>query len=151
MSINWSDPKAKISKHFTAGEALFLSKWNCYHSPSEEEKTTILKHAEAMDRVREELGVPCVVHCWIRPKVLNCPSSPHHGEDYNAACRGAKSSRHIKGDATDYHPVGMTCDEARAKLESKLEILEMRMEKAPGTNWVHNDSGPVISTRYFNP
>lgn len=149
MSINWSNPKDKISKYFTVGEALYLPQWKCYHLPSEEEKDTILRHAQNMDKVRQELGVPCVVHCWIRPSSLNCPDSPHHGEDYNALVKGAKESRHIKGDATDYHPVGLSCDEARAKLESKLEEFGMRMEKAPGTNWVHNDSGPVVSNRYF--
>lgn len=149
MSIDWSNPKSKISKYFTVGEALFLPKWSCYHVPSEEEKSNIVRHAANMDLVREELGVPCVVHCWIRPASANCPDSPHHGEDYNALCGGAKASRHVKGDATDYHPVGMTCDDARTKLEPKLESFGMRMEKAPGTNWVHNDSGPVISTRYF--
>lgn len=149
MDIDWSNPKAKISKHFTVGEALYLPKWDCYHIPSDDEKEAIVRHAANMDRVREELGVPCVVHCWIRPGSANCPESSHHGEDYNALCGGAKASRHMKGDATDYHPVGMTCDEARSKLEPKLEEFDMRMEKAPGTNWVHNDSGPVISNRYF--
>lgn len=149
MSIDWSNPKEKISKYFTVGEALYLPQWKCYHIPSEAEKEAILRHAKNMDRAREELGVPCVVHCWIRPKALNCPSSPHHGEDYNALCKGAKASRHIFGDATDYHPVGMSCDDARAKLEPKLEEFDMRMEKLPGSNWVHNDSGPVISNRYF--
>lgn len=149
MSIDWSNPKAKISKYFTVGEALYIPQWKCYHIPSEAEKATITNHAANMDKVREILGVSCIVHCWIRPSALNCPTSPHHGEDYNALCKGAKASRHIFGDATDYHPVGMTCDEARAKLEPKLEELKMRMEKAPGTNWVHNDSGPVISVRYF--
>lgn len=149
MSVDWSDPKSKISKYFTVGEALYIPQWKCYHIPSEEEKANILRHAQNMDKAHDALGAACVVHCWIRPKVLNCPTSPNHGGDYNALCGGAKASRHIFGDATDYHSVGMSCDDARARLEPRLEEFGMRMEKAPGTNWVHNDSGPVISTRYF--
>lgn len=149
MDIDWSDPKSKISKYFSVGEALYLHQWDCYHIPSDEEKDNIVRHALNMDLVRELLGVPCRVHCWMRPESLNCPDSPHHGEDYNALCKGAASSQHKKGDATDYDPIGMSCDDARALLESKLEEWGMRMEKAPGTDWVHNDSGPVISTRYF--
>lgn len=148
MDIDWSNPQSKISKYFTVGEALYLPQWKCYHIPSDDEKANIIRHASNMDKVREVVG-PCVVHCWIRPGALNCPSSPHHGEDYNALCKGAPASRHKKGDATDYHPKNMSCDDARAKLEPKLAEFGMRMEKAPGTNWVHNDSGPVISTRYF--
>lgn len=149
--IDWSNPSSKISKYFTVGEALFLPQWSCYHSPSEDEKANILRHASNMDQIREILGTACKVHCWIRPRALNCPSSPHHGEDYNALVNGAKNSRHIYGDATDYNPVGMSCDEARSILVGRLASLDMRMEDAPGTNWVHNDSGPVVSTRYFKP
>lgn len=149
MSVDWSNPKSKISKYFSVGEALYIPKWDCYHEPSEDEKSAILTHAANMDKVRDELGVACRVHCWIRPTSLNCPSSSHHGEDYNATCGGAKASRHIFGDATDYDPIGLSCDAGREKLEPKLEEFGLRMEKAPGTNWIHNDSGPVITNRYF--
>lgn len=149
MDVDWTDPSCKISNHFTVGEALWIPQWQCYHVPSDDEKANILRHAQNMDKVRDELGVPCTVHCWIRPRSLNCPTSPHNGEDYNALVGGAHSSRHIFGDATDYNPEGMSCDDARSKLEPKLEEFGMRMEDAPGTNWVHNDSGPVITLRYF--
>jgi hypothetical protein len=148
--IDWTDPKAKISEYFTVKEALWLPSWQTMHSPTEEEKLTILNHSKNMDKVREILGVPIQVHCWIRP-ILNNPNSPHHGEDYNSLVKGAKNSRHRFGDATDFDAVGLNCDKVRELLESKLDELNMRMEKMPGSNWVHVDSGPVISTRYFNP
>lgn len=140
--VDWSDANCLISKHFTVKEALWLPQWGVLHIPSDQEKENILAHAKNMDHVRDFLGCALTVHCWIRP-VLNNPSSPHHGEDYNALVGGAPKSGHKIGSATDYDPAGMTCDEARAKLEPKLEEFNLRMERRPGSLWVHNDSGVV--------
>lgn len=150
MSIDWSNPKSKISKYFTVKEALWLPSWGVMHMPSEEEKANILKHAVKMDLIREFLNAPINVHCWIRP-VLNNPSSKYHGQDYNAFVKGAKNSSHRVGLATDYSASGLNCDDVRAKLEPKLEEWGLRMENLSGSNWVHVDSAPVISTRYFKP
>jgi zinc D-Ala-D-Ala carboxypeptidase len=148
--IDWNDPTSKISKHFTVREALWLPSWQVLHKPSEDEKTNILKQALKMDLIREFLGVPVNIHCWIRP-VLNNPESIHHGQDYNALVKGAKNSAHKIGLATDYDAQGLNCDDVRAKLVPKLDEWEIRMEKMPGGNWVHNDCAPVIAYRYFNP
>lgn len=150
--VDWNDPKSKISKYFTVKEALWLPSWQVMHIPSDEEKANILAHAEKMDLVREFLGAPMHVHCWIRP-VLNNPQSSYHGQDYNQLVHGAKGSVHISGSAVDYDAAGLVCDDVRAKLEPKLEEFGLRMERMPGSNWVHNDSKEVLPghDRFFNP
>lgn len=150
--IDWANRRSMLSKHFTVGEALYLPSWKAYHIPSEDEKANLIRQAQNMDKIREFLGVSINVHCWIRP-VLNNPDSPHHGEDYNAFVKGAKSSSHKIGLATDYDAKGLTCDDVRAKLEEKLEEFGMRMERMPGGNWVHNDSADVSAGghRFFIP
>lgn len=140
-----------VSKHFTVKEALWLPSWQVMHIPSEEEKTNILAHAAVMDRVRDFLGVPLQAHCWLRP-ILNNPSSPYHGQDYNAYVQGASHSAHKVGLATDFNPVGMTCDEAKSRLIGQLETFNIRMEDLPvGSGWNHVDSASVISSRLFKP
>lgn len=151
-TIDWSDEKALISKHFTVKEALWLPSWKVMHIPSEEEKANILKQAAKMDLIRDFLGAPINVHCWLRP-VLNCPDSSYHGQDYNAFIGGARNSSHKIGLATDYDASGMDCDTVREQLEPKLDEWEMRMEKKPGSKWVHNDSATLAEggNRYFIP
>lgn len=148
--IDWSNPESKISKHFTVKEALWLPSWKVMHTPSEMEKTNILKQATKMDLIRDFLGAPINVHCWIRP-ILNCPDSSYHGQDYNAFVKGARNSSHKVGLATDYDSTGLNCDDVRTKLEPKLDEFDIRMERMPGGNWVHNDCAPIIAKRYFNP
>jgi hypothetical protein len=65
--------------------------------------------------------------------------------------KGAKNSAHKIGLATDYDAGGLNCDDVRTKLEGKLDEWQIRMERMPGGNWVHNDCAPVISNRYFIP
>lgn len=149
-NIDWSNPESKISNHFSVKETCWLPSWQVMHIPSEDEKQNILKQAAKMDLIRDFLGVPIRVHCWIRP-ILNNPNSEHNGQDYNALVKGAKNSAHKIGLATDYDAEGLNCDDVRAKLEPMLEQWQIRMEKMPGGNWIHNDCAPVIATRYFNP
>lgn len=156
MNVDWSNPQSKISKYFTVHDATFLPSWGIYHTPNDSEKSNILKWAETMDKVRDFFQLPIIVHCWIRPEVVNCPGSDRHGKDYNHQVGGAKSSAHIKGIATDFHVSTMNssedCLKAREKLVNakKLEELNIRMEKRDGP-WLHLDSSPVKSTRYFTP
>jgi hypothetical protein len=150
--IDWTDPSAKISNHFSVKEALWLPSWGVMHIPSDDEKANILKQAANMDKIRDIVGAPINVHCWIRP-ILNNPASAHHGQDYNAFVGGAKNSCHKIGLATDYDVTGQNCDDVRALLEPQLDDLGMRMERMPGGNWVHNDSGvvPPGGHAYFIP
>lgn len=151
--MDWTNPEEKISNHFTVKEACWLPSWQVMHCPSEEEKANILKQAAKMDAIREFLGVAIHVHCWIRPGALNNPDSDKNGQDYNAFVGGAHNSTHKLGLATDYSASGMNCDDVRALLEPKLDEWELRMEKLPNSNWVHNDCGdlPAGGHRYFIP
>ncbi len=101
--------------------------------------------------VRKYFNKPVIIHCWIRPKVVNCVTSPHNGQDYNKLVGGATHSWHCVGKAVDFHVDGFGCDEVRAALVSKLEQWGLRMEKNVGSNWVHLDIGIVTTTRYFKP
>ena len=104
-----------------------------------------------MDVVRKLIKRRIDVHVWLRP-VLNAPDHPRHGQDYNRFIGGAKGSAHRIGSAMDWSSktVG-SCDVIRAKLEKKLEELGLRMEKLPGSGWIHNDNMPVVYARYFKP
>jgi hypothetical protein len=169
--IDWTNPKAKISKYFTVKEALYLPSWNIYHTPTEAEKNNILKTAKAMDRAREFLGMGITVTVWIRPSKVNCPEfdpktvvvsdkDPRRAAklkalnnlDYNAFVGGAKSSAHITGDAVDW-VTKITADKARELLKPKLEEFELCMENLPGSNWVHTDTRPPRTStgRFFKP
>jgi Peptidase M15 len=150
---NWADPKSLISKYFTVEEALFLPSFKCLHTPSLSEQDNIANLAITMDKVREYLGKPIKVHVWIRPTAVNCPSSTHNGEDYNARIGGAKHSAHISGRAVDWSVPGKSCDEVRNKLISKLQELGLRMEDLPGSSWVHLDTAPPGPSghRFFVP
>ena len=152
MTTNWLDPRSSISKHFKVVEALYLPKWQCFHIPTDVEKQEILAFAQKMELIREFLKLPIDIHCWLRPTALNNPSSPHHGQDYNALVGGATKSAHRLGRAADWD-CGESCDVTRAKLAHLLETYGVRMEKTPGTNWVHIDDMPVPAggRRYFTP
>lgn len=144
--IDWKNPKAKISNHFTVEEACWLPKWSALHNPSEAEKANILKMAAVMDKVRDLLGKPISVHCWIRP-VLNCLGNPYNGQDYNVATDGALHSAHRDGRAVDWD-CGEDCNVTRSTLLSHLEALGLRMEDHNGP-WVHLDTALPNPNRFF--
>lgn len=151
--VNWSNPSDKISKYFTVKEACWLPSWGIMHVPSEAEKANIMKMAAIMDVIREKVGKPISVHCWIRPTSVNCPGSAHHGGNYNLAIGStALHSAHIIGKAVDWD-CGTNCDDVRTLLAPQLEAMGLRMEKMPGGNWVHNDCAdvPPGGVRYFIP
>lgn len=150
---NWNDPKSKLSEHFTVHEALFLPSWDCYHEPSEEEKSNILKCATKMELIREHLGQPIHVHCWLRPKAVNNPKSRYHGKNYNAAVGGAPGSAHAEGLAVDFHVSRMQCSDVRMALVHKLTEFDIRMENMESEGWVHIDLRQPFprKPRFFRP
>jgi hypothetical protein len=151
--IDWTNPAARISKHFTVKEALWLKKWN--RMATEDDKLTdhvkkqIVKFAAVMDEIRDFLEVPIVVHCWFRPP------------GYNTIAGGKKASKHMsigEHSAVDWHAdiegcktIAESCDKIRDFLEPLLTDFNIRMEKNPGADWVHCDNAEVIFTRYFRP
>lgn len=153
MSINWEDPKCKISKHFTVHEALWLPSWQVYHIPSEEEKANIIKTAEKMELVREFFDKPVNVNCWIRPRSVNCPDKKaYHGRNYNAFVGGAPGSAHAEGLAVDFTVSTVTASDAKDMLKDQLEIWDIRMENITG-NWIHIDLRKPApgGKRFFRP
>ena len=153
--INWNNPRCKISKHFTVHEATFLPSWRVYHMPSDEEKVEIVELAKKIDKLRDKLNQPFIVHVWMRPKKVNCQNSPKHGKDYNVFI-GSKSTKsgHIFGQAVDFHVSGSagpnSCNLVREKIKPELESLNLRMEDIQG-GWIHIDSKKVGHKRFFKP
>lgn len=141
-----------ITQHFTWSDALRLPSWNVEHIPSASERENLLKLFNKLELVRAHLGGHSInVHCAIRP-ILNNPSSPFHGQDYNSKVGGAKASAHITGCAVDFDVSGMSCDEVRAKLLPKLEEFGLRMENnGVGSSWIHLDVMQPCPNRYFKP
>lgn len=133
--------------HFTWAEALWLPSWKCYHIPSEEEKDNLIKVFQKMELIRNYLDSPINIHVAIRP-ILNNPTSNYHGQDYNILVSGAPNSAHKIGAAVDWHPIKMSCDEAKAKLISQLKDFDIRLEKDT-TSWIHIDILQPNPNRYF--
>lgn len=150
--IDWNDPKAKISQYFTVHEATYLPSWQIHHKPSEYEKEEILKTAQVMDKIREYIGEPIHVNCWIRPTSVNNFDSVYHNKNYNSAIGGATHSAHIEGKAVDFTVSKHTASNVRFLLQDKLEEFQIRMENING-NWTHIDTRevPKGGKRFFKP
>lgn len=99
----------------------------------------LIQLCEKIDKVRDFVGWPFIVHNTFRPFM------------YNELVLGARGSAHMKGMAMDFHAHGIDCDELRALLLPKLEDWNMRMEDLPGAAWCHMDISPVINMRFFKP
>lgn len=125
-AINWDDPKCRISRYFTVGEACLIREFEELYEPTPSERYNILYMASLLDPVRVFLDAPINVHSWIRP------------EPYNGWMGGARESRHLLGLAVDFD-CGEDCDETRKKLEPRLSDFRLRMESVDGTSWVHLD------------
>lgn len=177
-TIDWTDPKSRISTNFTVKEALYLPSWNCYHIPTEEEKAEILKTARKMELIRKHISevngkdTPISVSCWIRPnnvdldKVLTeavaaavviAKDDPRRGSkqaalaigDYNAYIGGAPRSAHRFGKAVDFSVKGMNANKVREVLLGKLDEFDICMEDHKGS-WCHIDTYQR-KVRYFKP
>jgi len=150
-TIDWNDPKAKISKYFTVGEATYLPSWGVHHIPNDAEKVNIISMAAKMDLVRGAFNAAVTVHTWIRPTCVNCTDPAHKDGDYNKLVKGAPKSAHIDGLGVDFHVEKITCNDARTFLLPKLDEWKLRMEDNPGSSWVHLDQKPVApgGVRFF--
>jgi hypothetical protein len=153
--INWYDPKSHVTLHFTVHEATYLPSWGIYHTATDAERTALVKTCLLLEKIRDVLALPLTVHCMIRPNRVECPTSPHHHGDYNAAIGStARRSAHIFGLACDFSVKGMTADQVRAALIPRMEEWRFCMEDLPGSGWVHVDTcePPVHGgRRYFKP
>jgi hypothetical protein len=152
--VDWKNPADKISRHFTVREALWLKRWGRMASErdglTDHVKERICIFAEKMDRVRDFLGYPILVHRWWGPAL------------YNAEVGGKPASKHLSlGDwsACDFHApmpgafdVEDCCTIASRLLLPKLEEFGLRMENnGAHATWLHLDDAPVLYARHFTP
>ena len=138
-----------VSQYFSVGECTLLPSWQVYHQPSDDEKANITKLANIMDVVREFLGQPIHVNCWIRPTKANCPGTAYHGRNYNASVGGAPNSSHITGQAVDFRVSSQTADDVRQVMLNELSKFELYMEDLPGSSWTHLSNRPTASGNHF--
>ena len=139
MVINWKDPKCKVTANFTVNDACYLPSWAKLHAPTVQEQANLTLICQFLEKVRALVGKPLKVHCMIRPP------------EYNKQIGGRPQSAHLEGLACDFSVQGMTADKVRELLVPKLELWKFRMEKLPGSNWVHVDLKAPITSRYFAP
>lgn len=138
--IDWTDPKAQVTPHFTVNDSLMLHSWNRLATEADDadfDKLTAL--CQKMEEIRELLGCPINVHCMFR------------SQGYNTA-QGIKP-------VADVHSMSLACDfdcnpsmgiqDIKDKLEPQLESLGIRMEFGT-TTWCHIDLHPVGNARYFH-
>lgn len=143
--MDWTKPNDAISKYFKVKEALWLPQWqrlaNDKDGLNKNYQYNLIKLFETMDKVRETVKKPIIVHVAYRPP------------EYNALIGGATKSAHMTGQACDFHVLGMSCDEVRTLLLPELERLKIRMEDKPGSSWVHIDIKAVVpgGVRFFKP
>lgn len=88
MSINWLNPRERISKHFIVAEVTQNDSRRVPISKSFEEKN-ILFIAKKLDVIRDIWGSAIGVTSWYRPPRVN------------AEVGGVPNSQHIKGSAVD--------------------------------------------------
>lgn len=145
--VNWADPKSKISKYFTVGEAIQLREWKRLANESdgltEKVKENLYNIFQKMDTIREFIGKPIFVRSAYRPSA------------YNVAIGGAAQSAHMADkeygavdwwtDADgDGDKDGEDCDKLKELLMPKLKEWGLRMEdNGKGARWIHVDNKPV--------
>ena len=91
--IDWSNPRARVSKYFTVSEVTNLDDRRIPESGSKVE-ANILALATELDAVREAYGSPIGVTSWNRPWAVN------------REVGGASASQHLHGLAADIYPIG---------------------------------------------
>lgn len=146
-NINWDDLKSQISNHFTVKDAIFLPTWGRAATADDGLDDTIKANLNtlftAMDIVRDHFGKPIHVHVSYRPV------------KYNEQIGGSQHSQHSVGLACDFDVIGMNCDDVRKEINdnSLLDKWNMRMEDAPGSNWIHLDLKDLApgGHRFFKP
>lgn len=116
----------QVTKNFTWQE-VFTNEVNRDGYPLLEVFRNAAKTARVLQKVRDALKRPIVVHCWVR-------QIPHNKRVGSTA----KRSAHLNGCAVDFHVQGMGMEAAR-KAILKLD-LPLRVEAGTPT-WVHVDTG----------
>ncbi|MBW4421777.1 MAG: hypothetical protein KME13_21585 [Myxacorys californica WJT36-NPBG1] len=102
--IDWNNPSASVSKHFTVAEVTQNDDRRLPAVGSDEE-AAILNLAVELDKVRDAWGSAIGVTSWYRPYEINL------------ACGGVVNSQHIYGSAADIY----TMDGRDAEFETFLD------------------------------
>lgn len=142
--IDWTDPKASVSPHFSVHEVLWLPTWGRLATEADglttEVKEQLVNLCFIMEKVRNLLNCPINVHCTYRPP------------EYSKLVGGSEHDVHTLGMAIDFdcHPA-MNSDDVKAKLLPEIERMGLRMENN-GKNalWIHLDTHAVVHARFFN-
>jgi uncharacterized protein YcbK (DUF882 family) len=146
--IDWTNGAAKVSRHFTVREMLYLPTWKRLANEADgldaTVKANLTRLAFAMDSVRDYFDKSINVHVTYRPL------------EYNKVIHGALHSQHSVGLAMDFDVAGMTCGDAIRQInkDGMLEKWSMRCENnGENPSWVHLDLKPVPpgGNRYFKP
>lgn len=131
--IDWTDPKDKVSKHFTVKDCLWLAKWNRLagfdDGLTEELKLVIMSTIAMLECVRGTVDKPVLVHSLFRPK------------DYAPIVGSKPTSPHCKGAAVDFHVDGLSIEAAKDLIRPRLEDFGACMERGTKT-WIHLDIMP---------
>ena len=119
----------KLTEHFTFEELTntshkeYLEKNRAYGRKNIVE---LKDHADFLEMVRDLLGCPLIVSSSVR-----CP-------ELNKAVGGVKTSQHVKCEASDIIPVGMSVPDAFEKIyNSNLLYDQLILERSGGKEWVH--------------
>jgi len=127
-------------KYFRWKEVLFLPQWGIHCFPTDIQYLNLIRITQKLDTIRKYLNQPIHVTSGLRPS------------KYNELIGGARHSAHKLGQALDFQVRKIKCDRVRELLEPNLDDWNIRMEKKPGSNWIHIDSRePGQSGRYFIP
>ena len=142
--IDWTNAEAMVSAHFSVEECLLLHTWRRLADETDvlddTVKANLVQACGVFDKVRDFLGLPMLVHSIYRPAA------------YSTLVGGSGHDVHTLGLAIDFDlGPAMSIEDAKAKLEPKLEEFNIRMEKGT-TTWIHLDiRAPGPSGRYFTP
>lgn len=130
----------KLSEHFSFEELTITGNESLQKSNrlSAESFIKQLKYtAGSLEEVRELLGVPLTITSGFRMPVLN------------KAVGGSATSKHTQGLCADFIPVGITVNEAFAKItankEKLLSVRKVIVEGVKGKAWIHLQS-KVLAT-----
>ncbi len=143
--------------HFSIHEVTWLPQFQMHALPeSEVIWNNIQRTAMVMEEIRGIFGSQIFVTSWLRPKYYDAYiktdwKHPQSFDNFKAKALSTRSA-HVDGLAVDFRVDRFSCDEVRAKLEGMLDDLRIRMERNPGSSWVHIDlRQPGPSGRYFIP
>lgn len=119
-----------ISEHFLWDEFTFTTQRDpgtgllLANEPGPEEGARLVYTADGMDRVRAECGDrPVVVH------------SAYRSPQVNAQVGGSPTSQHMRGEACDFHVLGLSVPETFEIIRRSALEYDQLIEEA--ASWVH--------------